>query len=198
MNNKRGFTLIEILVALAIASLMIGIGLPSIKRVFRTNIKSAAARVSSVIRFAYDSAIIKHKLHRIVFDFEKKTYWVEISTKDNLIDSDIKEDQDLEVESISDKDKNEAKAKSKNFSAYPGEPGKPYKLPGGIIFEDVENLTTQKKITSEKAYLYFFPHGLTEALIIRLNGGASKTGYYSIKVNPINAKTKIEGRYVER
>jgi hypothetical protein len=35
-------------------------------------------------------------------------------------------------------------------------------------------------------------------LIIRLNGGTTKAGYYSLKVNPINAKTQIEGRYIEK
>ena len=71
--------------------------------------------------------------------------------------------------------------------------GKDRKLPSGIIFDSVENISTKKKKTNDVAYLYFFPTGMTEDVIIRLNGEKANTGFYSLRVSPANAKTVIVG-----
>lgn len=38
---------------------------------------------------------------------------------------------------------------------------------------------------------------MTQNIIIRLKSEKGETGFYSIQVNPINAKARIEGRYIE-
>ena len=195
MNKKKAFTLIEVLIVLAIVGMIIGIGLPQIQRVFRTNIKSAAARISGLIRFAYDDATVKGVTHRIVFDFEKRSYRLEISSTNELISS---EDDSIKNKKGKDKKKEEEDAnKPPSFYPYSGEAGKDNVLPSGIVFDSVENLSLKKKITEDIAYLYFFPQGMTEDVIIRLKNQKGETNYFSIRVSPANAKTRIEGRYLE-
>ncbi|MEI6092992.1 MAG: prepilin-type N-terminal cleavage/methylation domain-containing protein [bacterium] len=196
MNKKKAFTLIEILIVLAIVGMIIGIGIPQVQRVFRTNLKSSAAKLSGLIRFAYDSSVVKGITHRIVFDFDKRSYKLEVSPKGDLISLDNeKAKKDAELKKSLDQDKESEKPPT--FYPYEGEAGKEMVLPSGIIFDSIENISIKRKITSEIAYLYFFPQGMTENVIIRLKSEKGEAGYYSIKVNPANARAKIEGRYIE-
>jgi prepilin-type N-terminal cleavage/methylation domain-containing protein len=70
MSNKKAFSLIEILIVLAILGMIVGVGVPQINRIFRANLKSASVKLAGLVRFAYDSSIVKGTIHRIVFDFE--------------------------------------------------------------------------------------------------------------------------------
>lgn len=186
MSKKKAFTLIEVLIVLAIVGMIIGIGVPQVQRVFRTNLKSSTVKLSGLIRFAYDSSVVKGLTHRIVFDFDKRSYKLEVSSNGDLISlDDEKTKKDSEIE------------ETPSFYAYDGEAGKETVLPSGIFFDSVENVSIKRKITSEQAYLYFFPQGMTEDVIIRLKSEKGEISYYSIKVNPANARAKIEGRYIE-
>lgn len=191
--NRRGFTLIEILVVIAVLAAIVGIGTPTIKNVLRTNLRSSAFQIASLSKFAYDSAVIRGRVHRIVFDFDKKTFQLQVSMSDEMV---VEQEEDQEAASGLSPDKKEEE-KPQNFSDFPGEIGKKQKLASGVELDSVENLNTKKKYTQDIAYLYFFPQGATEDTIIRLSGQKNRTGFYSIRLNPLNGKAKVEGRYLE-
>jgi prepilin-type N-terminal cleavage/methylation domain-containing protein len=194
MSNKKAFSLIEILIVLAILGMIIGVGVPQINRIFRANLKSASVKISGLVRFAYDSSIVKGLVHRIVFDFDKKTYRLEISNTEELIY--MEDDDSQEKNDLKGRDEEEDES-GPDFSPYSGQFGKDTALPVGVVFDSVENLTIEKKFTEDVAYMYFFPQGITQNMIIRLKNEKGETGFYSIQVNPINARSKIEGRYIE-
>lgn len=191
--NKKAFTLVELLIVLAILGLVMGLGYPQVKRIFRSNLKSAAAQMSGMIRYGYDVSVIKGRIHRIAFDFDKSSYKLEVSNTDELVSLE-EETAQTDEEKKSSKDEPQ---KAPAFSPAEGEAGKDKMLPSGIVFDSVENISTKKKKTNDVGYLYFFPAGLTEDVIIRLSGEKNNTGFYSIRVNPASAKTIIEGHYLE-
>jgi len=195
--NRKAFTLVELLIVLAIFGLVMGLGFPQIKRIFRSNLKSAAAQMSGMIRYGYDVSVIKGRIHRIAFDFDKGSYRLEVSNTDDLVsleEETTQAEEKKKAELLASKDEPQ---KAPTFSPAEGEAGKDKKLPSGIIFDSIENTSTKKKKTTDVAYLYFFPAGLTEDVIIRLSGEKNNSGFYSLRVNPSNAKTIIEGRYLE-
>lgn len=194
--NKKGFTLVELLIVLAIAGLVMGLGFPQFKRIFRSNLKSAAAQMSGMIRYGYDVSVIKGRIHRIAFDFDKGSYRLEVSNTDELVSLE-EETAQKEEEKKSELLSKDEPQKAPAFSPAEGDAGKDKMLPTGITFDSVENVSTKKKKTTDIAYLYFFPAGLTEDVIIRFSGERNNTGFYSVRVNPANAKTMIEGRYLE-
>lgn len=58
MQNQRGFTLVELLVTLAIAAILIGLGVPSFKSMIQSNaISSAVNTFLADMRFARSEAI---------------------------------------------------------------------------------------------------------------------------------------------
>jgi len=193
--NKKAFTLIELLIVLAIFGLVMGLGYPQVKRIFRSNLKSAAAQMSGMIRYGYDVSVIKGRIHRIAFDFDKASYRLEVANTDELVS--LEEETAQEEQKKSGLLSKDEPQKAPSFSPAEGAAGKDKKLPSGIAFDSVENINTKKKRTTDVAYLYFFPAGLTEDVIIRLSGEKNNSGFYSLRVNPANAKTIIEGRYLE-
>lgn len=198
--TKRAFTLIELLIVLAIFGLVMGLGYPQIKRIYRSSLRSAAAQMAGMIRYGYDISVIKGRIHRVVFDFDKSVYRLEVSNTDELVSLEEETAQDEEKKQEQKKQESLSKEepqKAPAFSPAEGETGKDRKLPSGITFDSVENVNTKKKTTSDVAYLYFFPSGMTEDVIIRLSGERNNTGFYSLRVNPANAKVVIEGRYLE-
>ncbi len=194
--NKRGFTLVEILVVIAIISAIAGIGIPTIKNILRSNLKSSAFQIASLSKFAYDSAVVKGKTHRITFDFDNKTYKLEVAGSEDFLVEQKEDDKENNKDKYNKKNKTEEQ-KPQEFYAFSGDIGKEHKLSSGVDFDSIENLNTKKKYTEDVAYVYFFPQGETEDVIIRLSGKKSNTGFYSIRLNPLNGKAKIEGRYLE-
>jgi len=190
--NKKGFTLIEILIVITIIGLIMGIGIPTASRVFRTNLKTTASQLAGIIRFAYDLSIVEQKTYRLVFDFSKNAYFLEVSNgnEEVLLES---SDEEKPFSLLSESEKK----KASGFQAYPGDLGKPQLLPNNLKIENIYDVQRKVEQNTEVAYLYFFPQGQTQELIIRLNGEKGKTGFYSLWINPINGKCKIEGRYVE-
>ncbi len=197
--TKRAFTLIELLIVLAIVGLVLGLGYPQLKRIYRSSLRSAAAQMAGMIRYGYDISVIKGRIHRVVFDFDKAVYRLEVSNTDELVslEEETSQDEAKKKEEREQPLSEEEPQKVPPFSPAEGEAGKDRNLPSGIIFDSVENVSTKKKVTSDFAYLYFFPSGMTEDVIIRFSGEKSNTGFYSLRINPANAKVLIEGRYLE-
>jgi prepilin-type N-terminal cleavage/methylation domain-containing protein len=190
--NKNGFTLLEVIVVVAIIGLIAGIGIPQINRVFRTNLKTTSTQISSMIKYSYDAAIINHMTYRIAFDFSSNTYHLEVSKSQEGFLLDAEEDK---KESILYKD--EKQKKENNFAPYSGEWGRAVQLPQNLKIENIVDVKTRKEYSSDIFYLYFFPHGQTQEVIIRLNGEKAKIGFYSIWVDPITARCTVEGRYLD-
>lgn len=187
---KKAFTLIEVLVVLVIIGLMMGLVIPQAGRIFRSNLKLASNNLAGAIKYAYDNSIMTRRIERIVFDFEKHSYSLEVSAPGVLVALD-KEQTDNKKEEDDDDQKN----KTKTFSRIDGTWGRIKYLPTGVFFDSIYDYSIKKEMKKDLAYMYFFPQGQTQSLIIRLKG--NKSGFYSIKVNPISGISSIEGRYIE-
>jgi general secretion pathway protein H len=72
--RHKGFTLLELIVALFLISLIAAAVLPSFAGFGERKIKSEAREVASILRFVHDSAISR-----------KETYWVTFDLDGNLI-----------------------------------------------------------------------------------------------------------------
>ncbi len=78
-SASAGFTLIEVMVVIAMLGLMMGFAVRGIRSLNRTDIKSASARMAGAMRYMFDRASTTGKVHRLVIDFEQGKYWAEVS-----------------------------------------------------------------------------------------------------------------------
>jgi prepilin-type N-terminal cleavage/methylation domain-containing protein len=78
---KQGFTLIEILIAVALMTIMAMVVVPNLSKKSAGQERIAfIARLNSLTRLAWQNALVQNKLHRVVFDFKKKTAVLEQET----------------------------------------------------------------------------------------------------------------------
>ncbi len=76
---SRGFTLIEVMVAMMVIALIATIGVKGFRTVTKGSLREGSAHMSGAIRFLFDRASITGKYHRLVIDLNEGRYWAEVS-----------------------------------------------------------------------------------------------------------------------
>lgn len=187
-QNTRGFTLIEVMIVLAIFGAVIAIGVPRLTRT-DSNIRSVARQLTVLIKETRNHARMKNRTFRIVFEVGKVkgNYWVESTSKSIRLKDprlteaeddkkeDDEEDKDAKPVGLFEEDKSFLKEKKE--------------LPGKLKFISVETQGLEEPITEGKAYLHFFPEGLVESAAIQMGDGAKLT--WTLVPNPMTGKTDI-------
>lgn len=189
-NRVCGFTLIEVLIVVAIMATLVGLGATLFSGTFRVQIKKESSHLISVVRFAYNEAITKGVPYRLVFDVTEQAYWLEAGSEGDQAPPSTTNGEEEE--------------KTPSEEALPPPPPysidddvvKKVKLGKEVFIRDVATSHDEKEVTEGLAYLYFFPTGLTEQAVIHLSN-EEKSSNYSILVNPLTAKCRVENEYVE-
>jgi prepilin-type N-terminal cleavage/methylation domain-containing protein len=77
--RAAGFTIMELMIVVAIIGLMLAASTLALQNVMRTELRSAASRTANAMRFCFDRATMTGKHIRLVFDLEKGEIWIEAS-----------------------------------------------------------------------------------------------------------------------
>jgi general secretion pathway protein H len=77
--EEGGFTLIEIIVVMAIVALASTLAIGALRNLRRADLRSSSAHLSGAIRYLFDRASTTGKIHRLVLDFNDGKYWAEVS-----------------------------------------------------------------------------------------------------------------------
>jgi type II secretion system protein H len=76
-RGDRGFTLVEMLVVLAIMSVLLAVGAPSLKAFSQSRkLKTAASSIRSLCIYARDSAMAEGEAYVVVFGFTEQLFWL--------------------------------------------------------------------------------------------------------------------------
>ncbi len=75
--SLMGFTLIELTIVAVIILALAAVSTPLFRNTFRDlELRDCAYNISKVIRYAQASAVMEEKKYKMIFDFEKKAYWL--------------------------------------------------------------------------------------------------------------------------
>jgi len=205
-SRSDGFTLLEILVALAILGLMLGLVTTQMGDFFSANMKSATGKLSSTIRYLHDKASTQSLYIRLTFDFEKNGYWVEATTERFLLLS--PEEIEKEKEEI-EKEKEEKetppeegaveytrKYRNPEFGAVDEFLLRPVTFPNGVFLKDIYTSHDKGPVDAGKAFIHFFPNGTIEPAVINLRDEEDEV-HFSIQINPIVGSTIILQEYTK-
>jgi general secretion pathway protein H len=146
--RSRGFSLVEMVIVLVLISLSVALVVPSLSRFSnRIELKSAAQKVSSILRYFRSESIQKGKVYQILFDPELREVRVQV----------------LAEEGEAEKGREE-----------PGVYQKSYLLPRGIRMKEVKILGSE--FPSDLPAIEFYPDGGSNGGSILLDGQDRK-GY---------------------
>jgi general secretion pathway protein H len=120
MRRERGFTLIEVIVVLAIIGLIMGLGVRGMRSLAKSDLRESSAHLSGAMRYLFDRASTTGKIHRLVIDMETNQYWAEVSDDRFYIPREAESEQALRRREDKEADEDEEEQKrleriSKNY-----------------------------------------------------------------------------------
>lgn len=222
-KSDRGFTLIELMVAVALISLVMGAAIRGFRSVAKSDLRSTATRVAGTMRYLFDRASTTGRIHRLVIDFEEGKYWAEVSDDRYYLprERETEESRQEEQEQIAEEEEaakaaeeqrqfmgesgafdisryqpEEFRPKRARFSAFKEVAVKPTPLKGGVKLAGLFTPRLSEPMSSGRGYVYFFPLGLTESALVYLSDDKQEN-FYTLVVHPLTGRVKVLNQFVE-
>jgi len=176
MKNKRGFSLIEILIAVAIFASSLLFLFPSIKK-SENEIKKTLRTLQALNRALYSYSRIQNKVYRLALktNLQKSSYWVEVKTP--LSDT-------PDVTSPENSDENLPIEEKSPFFQKDNQIFQTQELPNGLYFEWMDHAEESHII-----YITYDPQLVTHQTQIFLRKEGEFT--WTLSFNPIVGKLEI-------
>lgn len=181
MSSQRGFTLIEIMIVLAIMAALITVGAPRLLKNNEGNIKAVARNFIVLSKELRNKARLTNSTYRLAISMEadEPKYWVERANGPQPVDP---ESYEKEKETGED-------APPPLFQIDKSLLKKEKELPGGLRFASVETVNMKSPMTSGIAYIHFFPEGFVEASAVQITNGNNLT--WTLVFNPLTGQADI-------
>ena len=195
LQNQDGFSLIELMIVVAILGLVGLIAIPGISNTFRFSVQSSGREIATLIKDSLNSAQITGKVHRIAYDLKSQQYWVESTSETTLMKSDESREKEKDKHLSIFGDDEEEKKKNGGFRQEKTLTKNKRTLPIGVSFKDIVTEQSETPITEGMAYTHIFPQGMTEKSLIHLTDTGNNE--VSLTVSNLLGRCAVEGRYIE-
>src|SRR4051812_30840282 len=86
-HPENGFTLIEMIVVIALIGMITIIAIPQINSYTKISLSSTSREMASTVKETYNGAVMLGKVHRLVYDFKSGQYWAERGPATVLLDT---------------------------------------------------------------------------------------------------------------
>jgi len=86
-KRQKGFTLVEMMVVIAVIALIAVFALPKLTNYFKLSLNSATRNIATMVRETYNSTALTGNIHRVVYDLKDHAYWVESGPPNVLLDT---------------------------------------------------------------------------------------------------------------
>lgn len=212
MASRRGMTLIEVVIAIALVGLLAGSLLFGKNMLVGSRVKSAATLIASSVRFGLTRANATGKPTRLVIDLDMKVLAIEEASsslmlrergKDQTGGAEASTDAEAKARAEADRIVEGPRAPRPRFSKLKGVTGAVEELASGRkLGEGVEIVQVRTEhdddyVTEGRAYLYFWPGGTTERAVVQLKKAGDREASLSVVVSPLTGRAKIEKGGVE-
>lgn len=194
-SKARGFSLLELLIVVLLVAGMMAIAITGLRTLTGAKIKEEVMRIAGLASEVYAKAAISGVTHRINFDFDNNTYWVEAREAEaGFIAPDLGYD-DLIVSLRARQSKGEKDKRQKFVPQYKpvtGFLGEKYTMPKDVILygawtEQMENVSRTGIVS-----IYFFSGGYTQTSFVSLaqKGDEQDSAMY-VAFSPLTAAVSI-------
>lgn len=205
--GRRGLTLIEVVIAIALVGLLTGSLLFGRNMLVGTRVKSAATLIVSSVRFGLARANSTGRPVRLVIDFDKKQLALEEASK-SLMLREKSADQTGGADPVTQAEQ-KARAETDRIIEGPRAPrarfsklmnvrgaveqlaeGRP--LGDGVEVVAVRTEHDEEELREGRAYVYFWPGGTTERTVVQLKKAGDKDVALTVVISPLTGRAQIE------
>jgi general secretion pathway protein H len=202
-----GLTLVEILIVLALIALFSAVLIAGSGQVSGAKLRKSATMVSAAVRVAYTRATVSSRSVRLVLDFEQKSMWMEeadapmlVRTGDTTGGADPVTAAEQQAVAEGERIVKGPQAPRPHFRpvsmgivAGAESKGQAKELPSGIKFRSVQAAHDTEPRTEGRAYLYFWPGGMTERAVVQVVAGdKADADVLSVMVSPLTGSTLVK------
>ena len=199
----RGFTLIEVIMVIAIVAVVVSGATLGLGALTRTRLRSAAFKVMSAAQYAFNRSVTHGTTTRLLFDFDKNTMSVEETATPVTIANleQLESDPGTAVDPWEmarariEKPLEPIPTPTSPFSPITTSTGKPIKryqpqpLGDGVAVHAIVTPREEEPRSEGEGGVYFFPGGVTEHTVIQLTDGSDTI--YSIEIHPLTGNGRI-------
>jgi prepilin-type N-terminal cleavage/methylation domain-containing protein len=201
-RTNGGFTLIEVILVVAIIAVVVTGATFGLGAVTRTRLRSSAFKVTSAARFAYSRSLTQGTTTRLRFDFEKNTMAVEETDTPVTLATEAQLEAD-EGQAVDPWDLARTRLEQPLSPVRPTSPFHPITNRNGKVLKrytaqpvgdaiSIHALITPHETdtrTDGEGSVYFFPGGLTEHAVIQLTDSSDTV--YSVEIHPLTGNARI-------
>ena len=187
-KKQKGFTLLEVLVALLVVSLVFFFATSSDSSLEHKKLQDTVNDIDRAVRFAANEAVLRNTITRLRFNFEEEPlkYLVEYGPKGNLVLPDTGEESKMSVKESEQKEK-QKKMLDGQFTQVEEFAEITRQIPDVVTILGIGSQYRKKLLNSEKISLYFYPSGERDEAIIFF---ATKSEIAVLEIEAFNLKTK--------
>jgi prepilin-type N-terminal cleavage/methylation domain-containing protein len=194
-KNQDGFSLIELLIVVAILGLVGMIAIPSISNTFRFSVQSSAREIATLIKDTANSAQITGRVHRIAYNLTTNQYWVESSGETTLLKSDESKEKEKETHAFFSNQKEDPEKTNGGFHQENTLTKNKKSLAIGVKFKDVSTEQSDEPITEGMAYTHIFPQGMSEKTVVHfIDTGKNET---TLVVTNLLGRCQVQGHFID-
>jgi len=195
---SRGYTLIELLIVVAILGMLAAAAVPAMNAVTGANARAAAGELAAASRYLFDTAALRHQTCRLALDLDGATWWTECTEPPPAPGAEpaaaaaapaAPSDDDTADRFPDERDAERRRllARSK-FGAFKDRLAGKRSLPGSTRIADVWAEHLRDPATRGMAYVYFYPNGRAEAARIALADGDN---VYSVVTRAFTPRARV-------
>lgn len=188
MKHSRGFTLIELIVVVAVmmaVTLAVATGVNNIRG---ASAQAEAGKVATAVRYLYNLAVVSGRNQRLVIDLDTRTWWGEGQTSDDPCQGFLLPGEN------SDEGTDEQLKKTGGFEASKTTLLQKNELDKGVKFAGVLTSHDDQPVEKGQAFINFFPNGTTEHALIQLN---ADDDWNTVEVFALQGTAKVHPGKVE-
>jgi general secretion pathway protein H len=187
-RTARGFTLVELLIVVAVVALLAGLAAPAVGTVTGANARKAAGELAGAMRFLFDSAALRHATCRLALDLDAGAWWAECAPGATAIGRGEEDERELERRFSDEKSAELRRLLARSeFGRFEDRLVERRELPGraGFGAVHVEGRRAQEEGT---AYVYFFPGGQAQRAYVPLADGDN---LYTVVLEPFTGRSRV-------
>ena len=208
-NAVRGFTILEVAIALLLIGMLLAIALPSLNGMSGAYLRSTTGRMQGAIRDTFARTALTGNSHRLVVDIDQSAWWVEATTGGVVLkreritlepggfnklvplNADKLEGIDLDTEDVEEKTKIELYAPA-TWQPVDDEIGQPQKLHPDIRFYAVWAEHLEEAAKAGQVTITFFPGGYVEEAHVSLTDDDTGKDTLTVVTRPLTGETRVK------